>query len=109
MTKVEKEKNDEETIICFCEDISKKEIIEAIEEGHTTLREIMRHLRAGMGECQGRGCMPQIIRLISRKTGKRPEKIQPLTDRPPIKPVPIGLLGRLRKRKVKTRHEKNEN
>jgi len=89
---------EEETIVCFCEDITEEEIVRAIDEGYTTPREIKQHLRAGMGECQGRGCMPQIMRLISQRTGKSREEIVPPSDRPPIAPVPIGLLGKLAKR-----------
>ena len=88
----------QETIICFCEDITKEEILKAIEQGYTTTNEIKRHLRAGMGECQGRGCMPQIMRLISQKTGKSRKLILPPSVRPPIIPVPIGLLGKIVKR-----------
>lgn len=84
------EKNDK-TIICFCEDISKEEILEAIENGYTTPEAIKRHLRCGMGSCQGRGCMRQIAKLIGRKTGKPPEELELHHARPPIKPLPIGL------------------
>lgn len=86
----------EETIICFCEDITEGEIIKAINEGYTTPKAIKQHLRAGMGECQGRGCMPQIMRLISQETGKPPEEILPPSDRAPIKPVPIGAIGKVK-------------
>jgi len=87
-----------ETIVCFCEDIAEEEIVQAIEEGYITPKEIKQHLRVGMGECQGRGCMPQIMRLISQKTGKPREFILPPSVRPPIIPVPIGLLGKIVKR-----------
>ena len=86
---------EEETIVCFCEDIAEQEIVRAIEEGYITPKEIKQHLRAGMGECQGRGCMPQIMRLISQKTGKSREAIMTPSNRPPITPVPIGLLGKI--------------
>ena len=92
---------EEETITCFCEDISEEEIVQAIEEGYTTPKEIKQHLRAGMGECQGRGCMLQIMRLISQNTGKPRELILPPSVRPPIIPVPIGLLGKIVKRREK--------
>lgn len=88
---------EEETIICFCEDVTEEEIVQAIEEGYTTPKEIKQHLRVGMGECQGCGCMPQIIRLISQKTGKHRELILPPSVRPPIIPVPVGLLGKIAK------------
>ena len=44
---------EEETITCFCEDVTEEEIVQAIEEGYTTPKEIKQHLRVGMGECQG--------------------------------------------------------
>lgn len=81
------------TIICFCEDISKKEIIDAIDRGYSTPEEIKRYLRCGMGACQGRGCMRQIAKLIARKTGKPPDELKLPRSRPPIVPLPIGLAG----------------
>lgn len=93
------EKNEEEkhrkgkTIICFCEDVSKREIVEAIEGGYTTPEAIKRHLRCGMGACQGRGCMRQIAKLIARKTGQPPGNLELPTARPPIKPLPLGLAA----------------
>lgn len=87
-----------ETIVCFCEDIAEEEIVKAIKEGYITPKEIKQHLRVGMGECQGRGCMPQIMRLISQKAGKPRELILPPSVRPPIIPVPVGLLGKKVKR-----------
>lgn len=87
------EQEDKPTIICFCEDVSKKEIIEAIEEGYTSIEGIKRHLRCGMGPCQGRGCMELIARIITRRTDKSMEDISIPSSRPPIKPLPIGLAA----------------
>lgn len=67
--------------------------MEAIEEGYTTPEAIKRHLRCGMGACQGRGCMRQIAKLIARKTGQPPEKLPLQSSRPPIKPLPLGLAA----------------
>ncbi len=86
---------DNEIIVCFCEDITKAEILEAIDEGYTEPKELKVHLRAGMGECAGRGCRLQIIQLICQRTGKSPEDIIPFTVRPPIKPTPIGVLAKI--------------
>jgi len=93
---------EEETITCFCEDVTEEEIVQAIEEGYTTPKEIKQHLRVGMGECQGRGCIPQVMRLISQKTGRPRELILPPSIRPPIVPVRIGLLGKIIKQDEKT-------
>jgi bacterioferritin-associated ferredoxin len=82
---------DRDTIVCFCEDITEEEIIKAIEQGYTQPLEIKQHLRVGMGACRGRGCSLQIMRLISRTTGKPMDKIIPFTARPPLTPLPLGL------------------
>ncbi len=86
-----------ETIVCFCEDITEDEIVSAIKQGFTAPVDIKNYLRTGMGPCQGRGCASQIIRLIRRETGQPPESILPLSNRPPIIPVPIGVLKKIKK------------
>ena len=44
---------DQSSIICRCEDITQEQIEQAIDEGYTTLEELKRKLRLGMGPCQG--------------------------------------------------------
>jgi|GEM_PF-303854 len=83
----------DETIICRCEDVTHKEVVDAIDEGYTTLDEIKRKLRCGMGACQGRTCMRLIARVIKEKTGRRLDEILMPTSRPPEKPVPLGIFA----------------
>jgi NAD(P)H-nitrite reductase large subunit len=45
-------KDDRDLIICRCEEITKGEILEAMEMGADTLNEVKRLTRAGMGLCQ---------------------------------------------------------
>jgi len=54
-------------IVCRCEEISKGEIIDALNESLTvpTLDGIKRRLRPGMGRCQGGFCAPLIMRIIA--------------------------------------------
>jgi len=86
-----------ETIVCFCEDVTEDEIVNAIKQGFTRPVDIKNYLRPGMGPCQGRGCASQIIKLIRQVTGLPPESILPLLNRPPITPVPIGVLSKITK------------
>ncbi|MBW1677659.1 MAG: (2Fe-2S)-binding protein [Deltaproteobacteria bacterium] len=86
-----------ETIVCFCEDVTEDEIVNAIKQGFTRLVDIKNYLRPGMGPCQGRGCTSQIIKLVRQVTGLPPESILPLSHRPPITPVPIGVLSKIKK------------
>jgi NAD(P)H-nitrite reductase large subunit len=82
-----------DTIICRCEDITYGEVLDAIEMGVTSLNEMKRFLRAGMGPCQGRTCGRLIQQIIVQKTGVKPEEIEPMTHRPPLKAIPIKVLA----------------
>ena len=93
----------QETIVCFCEDVTEEEIVNAIKKGFTRPVDIKYYLRPGMGPCQGRGCSSQVIRLIRQVTGQQPESITPFSNRPPITPVPIGVLIRITKQEVMKR------
>ena len=81
------------TIICRCEDVSEDEILEAIEEGFVDIEELRKRLRLGMGPCQGRTCIPLVVKILARKTGKKVDEIPLPTSRPPIVPVTLGTLA----------------
>ena len=84
---------DEETIICRCEDLTLKDIREAISQGYTTLEEIKRATRCGMGPCQGRTCLPLVAAELARATNRRVEEILPCTVRPPLMPLKLGTIA----------------
>ena len=79
-------------IVCRCSDLTRQDIKNLIEQGYTTFDEIKRISRAGMGPCQGRTCMPLIMKEISQITGIPMDEIRPGTYRPPIKAIPIGII-----------------
>ncbi len=82
-----------EKIICRCEEITEEEILEAIEMGFTTVEEIKRYTRAGMGHCQGRTCRALIAKIIAKKCNKPLEEVQRVTIRPPLKPTPLKVFA----------------
>jgi len=84
---------DEKTIICRCEDVTYGQIIKAIDEGFTTLEEIKRMLRCGMGACQGRTCLRLISQIIAERTGQSIHEITLPTARPPAMPIELGVLA----------------
>ena len=87
-------KNDEDLIICRCEEVTKKEIIQAIADGARDLRGVRIRTRAGMGLCQGRSCERLVRKIISEELKINPKKLPPTTRRPPVRPVELQLLGR---------------
>ncbi|SHK09617.1 BFD-like [2Fe-2S] binding domain-containing protein [Geosporobacter subterraneus DSM 17957] len=81
-------------IICRCEEITKEEIEKAIFEGATTVNEIKRWTRAGMGLCQGRTCRRLVERILAEKMNIQLENVKPSTYRQPVRPIKMELLCR---------------
>ncbi|MBO8137864.1 MAG: (2Fe-2S)-binding protein [Desulfotomaculum sp.] len=86
-------KDKDVNIVCRCEDITLEEIREYIKNGVTDLEQLKRLLRVGMGPCQGRTCIPLIVREIAAYAGKPVEEIPLTTFRPPTVPVKLGVLA----------------
>jgi NAD(P)H-nitrite reductase large subunit len=84
---------DDNTIICRCEDVTWGEIRKQLDKGYTTLDEIKRITRAGMGPCQGKTCQRILLHAVAGYLNKPVEEIQLSTFRPPTKPVPLGVLA----------------
>ncbi len=64
-------------IVCRCETVSEGEIINAILKNPPALDVdgIKRRTRQGMGRCQGGFCLPTVLKLLSRYSGKSIENI----------------------------------
>ncbi len=80
-----------ETIVCRCEDVSRQEIDEALDEGASDLNQLKAWTRCGMGPCQGRMCGEAVASLLARQTGGR-EQLGQWTSRAPLRPVPMEIL-----------------
>ncbi|ASI98858.1 (2Fe-2S)-binding protein [Thermococcus celer] len=79
-------------IVCRCNDVTAEEIEALIDSGVTDIEEIKRLLRVGMGPCQGRTCLPIVIGILARKTGKRLEEIPLPKARVPVRPVRVEAI-----------------
>lgn len=79
--------------VCRCEEITGAECAAAMAEGAWTLNDVKRRTRAGMGMCQGRWCTSALVDLLAAATGQSPAAIAPMTARPPVQPVPLGVLA----------------
>ena len=56
-------------IVCRCELVSEREVIDAIADGGRTLDGIKLRTRAGMGRCQGGFCGARCLQLLAQETG----------------------------------------
>jgi glycerol-3-phosphate dehydrogenase len=64
-------------IVCRCEGITKKEILDAVNNplGVTTLAGIKYRARPMMGRCQGGYCLTRIVDILQSEKGLKPEQI----------------------------------
>ncbi len=64
-------------IVCRCEQVTEREIIDALRSPlpALTLDAVKRRTRAGMGRCQGGFCLPRVLLIISRELGIPLEKV----------------------------------
>ena len=83
---------DDETIICRCEIVGKKEIDQVI-NATSDLSVVKAFTRAGMGSCQGRNCQRQISAMIASRHGIDISQVPQGTPRFPAKPVPLGSIA----------------
>lgn len=54
-------------MICFCNKVTEKEILEAIKKGAKTIDGIKFRTRAMFGSCQGGFCMHRIMKILARE------------------------------------------
>lgn len=79
-------------IVCGCEEISKGEIVEAVNGTipALTVDAVKRRVRAGAGRCQGGSCSPKVAEIISKTAGIPLEHVNKSEENSPI------LLGNTR-------------
>lgn len=80
-------------IVCFCEDVTQEEIEDAIDQGFHDIESLKRFTGALMGPCQGKQCAANILQIFVHKTAKEVASVGIPTIRPPIKPVPLGVIA----------------
>lgn len=61
-------------IVCRCEQVTKKEVLDAIQNplGVKTIAAIKYRARAMMGRCQGGFCLPRIVQILEKEFGYNP-------------------------------------
>ena len=81
--------DNDEMYVCRCEEITKAEVIEAVRNGATSVNEVKRLLRTGMGMCQGRNCAKTIERIIAAELKVAPSEVPQATKRGPVRPIKL--------------------
>ncbi len=84
--------NKNDVIICRCEDVSLQDLLDVLEEGYTTMEDVKRILRIGMGACQGNTCGLLVQREIAKflqipMSEVKPQKVRPLVSGVKLKSI----------------------
>ena len=82
-----------DTIVCRCEDVRRRHIERALDQGAGDLNELKSWTRCGMGPCQGRMCGETAAEIVAARVGSR-EAAGSWTVRAPITPVTLDdMIG----------------
>ncbi len=84
---------DDDLIICRCEEITKGEIRKAIYDGMYTMNELKRYLRVGMGLCQGRTCTNLVKRILAQELDLAMDELKTPTARAPLRPIKMKVYA----------------
>ena len=75
-------------IICRCEEVTKEEILNALEA-------VKKRTRAGMGYCQGKSCKRLIARMLSVYLDLPVDHFLPGSIRYPVGPVTLKTIAEI--------------
>lgn len=85
---------DDDLVVCRCEEVTAGELRSCVRDtGTRDLNRLKAQTRVGMGRCQGRMCGAAAARLLAQATGQALNEVGRLRSQPPVKPVPIAVLG----------------
>ena len=84
---------DDDLLVCRCEEVTKGQIRKAVHEGIFTMEEMRRYLRSGMGLCQGQTCGKLVKGIIASELKVSPAEIVPASSRAPMRPIEIWIVA----------------
>jgi sarcosine oxidase subunit alpha len=79
--------------VCLCEDVTEKDLGQAVAEGFDHIETLKRYSTATMGPCQGKVCGPAMSEICARATGRDRNRVGATTSRPPAVPVELAVLA----------------
>jgi sarcosine oxidase subunit alpha len=88
---------DRKRFVCLCEDVTEKDLEQAVAEGFDHVETLKRYSTVNMGPCQGKVCGPTASEACARLTGRAVGAVGTTTSRPPVVPVEMAVLAAERK------------
>jgi len=80
------------TFVCYCHDVSEKNIEQAIDEGFNNIETCKRYTTATQGACQGGMCEANFAHLLAKKRPELGLRTLP-TTRPPVSSMSLGAMA----------------
>lgn len=80
-------------IICRCEEVSKEDILNSMQQGDASLDAVKKRTRAGMGYCQGKSCKRLIAKMLSSYLDVPVERFLPGSVRYPVGAVTLQTIA----------------
>jgi len=80
------------TFVCYCHDVTERNIEQAIEEGFDNIETCKRYTTATQGACQGAMCEAHFAHLLARKRPALAGRTLP-TTRPPVATISLGAMA----------------
>ncbi|MGH3342901.1 MAG: glycine cleavage T C-terminal barrel domain-containing protein, partial [Carbonactinosporaceae bacterium] len=80
-------------IVDFCEDVSSKDLLQAVAEGYDCVELAKRYSTATMGPTQGKLEVVNTVAIVAAATGQSIAETGTTTWRPPYAPVSLGVLA----------------
>jgi NADPH-dependent 2,4-dienoyl-CoA reductase/sulfur reductase-like enzyme len=87
--------NDDQTIVCRCEEVTAGQIRQAVHAGHTDNNQVKFLTRCGMGPCQGRQCSSAVAHIVASTIGSDVEQSGFYRARPPVNTLSLQELASL--------------
>jgi sarcosine oxidase subunit alpha len=79
--------------VCLCEDVTEKDLHQAVAEGFDEIETLKRYSTANMGPCQGKMCGQNVVEICARLTNRPVGAVGTTTSRPPVVPVELATLA----------------
>ena len=79
--------------VCLCEDVTLKDIGQAVREGFDDVEMLKRYTTVTMGPCQGKMCAMNAVAACAQATGRSIAQTGTTTSRPLVQPVSLGTLA----------------
>ena len=80
-------------IVCFCEDLTEEDVLEAIRLGYDDIETLKRYAGFSTGPCQGKTCLMHVLRLLGIEKKLKPAQLHLTAQRPPVDPIRLSVLA----------------